>query len=361
MEQPSVVTAGPSSAEARNVAAALVASTPSGGADGGPALAPRTSADLTPATVATSMSTSAVADTAPRPQQPEALQPQAPQRRKPPKVAPSQPTRTPRKGDLICGECGEANAPARKFCSRCGTSLVHATVVKIRWWKRIFRRRPKHLMAGERPWQSGSGKKKKKRRNRQGLARVIAPARRVISIALVVLGLIYGVYAPFRHWVNDKYTSGKDKVLSIVRPEYDLVTAGPGTTSNEGTPVDAEHPALLATDLFKNTFWVSPPPSADFRPELDIGLTERVDLAKIIVHNGAAGDFQKFHRPKTLLFIFDNGNTFEAELKNTPDPQTITIKGGGDVQRFKIAVIDVYESIDGITMALTEIEFFKKR
>ena len=169
------------------------------------------------------------------------------------------------------------------------------------------------------------------------------------------------MYAPFRNWVNDRWTSAKDEVTSVIHPEFEQVTAGPGTTSNEPVPLDPAHPAEMAVDGFKNTYWLTNPPSESFRPELSVQLTETTDLDKIIVHNGASDDFQGFHRPKTLLFIFDNGNEFEAELENTPDPQTVTIKNGGGVQRFKIAVTDIYESIDGSTMGLTEIEFFTKK
>ena len=292
--------------------------------------------------------------------QPAAVQPQAPQRRKPPRVQPGKPTRTPQKGDLICGECGEANSPGRKFCSRCGTSLAAAVVVRIPWWKRIFRRKPKSAMAGERPWTAKAGGKK--RPKRKGIARFIGPVRRVGGIVLLVLGLVYGIYSPFRHWVNDRYTSGKDKVLSIIHPQYDPVLAGPGTTSNEATPLDPDHIASMATDLATNTYWLSPPPdqATGFRPELDVNLTEEADLAKIIVRSGASDNFQAHHRPKTLLFIFPTGS-YEVSLKDTPEQQTVTIKNGNNVQRFKIAVTAVYESIDGTDMALTEIEFFKKK
>lgn len=295
----------------------------------------------------------------PAPVQPQAVQPQAPVRRKPPKVQPGKPTRTPQKGDLICGECGEANSPGRKFCSRCGTSLAAAVVVKIPWWKRIFRRKPKSAMAGERPWTAKEGGKKKPKR--RGIGRFIAPVRRVLTVVLVVLGIVYGVYSPFHNWVNREFTSVKTKVISIIHPQFDPVTAGPGTTSNEVTPLDPAHPATMATDGFKNTYWLSAPPSADFRPELDVALTEKVDLAKVIVRTGASDNFQGHHRPKTLLFIFDNGNQFEAQLKNTPEAQTVTIHNGAGVQHFKIAVTGIYESINGTDMALTEIEFFKKK
>ena len=300
-----------------------------------------------------------VAAEQPAPVQPQAVQPQAAQKRKPPKVQPGKPTRTPQKGDLICGECGEANSPGRKFCSRCGTSLAAATVMKIPWWKRIFRRRPKSAMAGERPWTAKEGGKKKPKR--KGIGRFIAPVRRVGGIVFLVLGILYGVYSPFRLWVNDRATSAKDKVMSIIHPQFDPVTAGPGTTSNEGTPLNPDHPATMATDGFKNTYWLSAPPGEGFSPTLDVTLTEKVDLAKIIVRSGASDDFQGHHRPKTLLFIFDNGQQYEAQLKNTPDEQKITIHNGGGVQRFKIEVTAIYQSINGTDMGITEIEFFKKK
>jgi len=289
--------------------------------------------------------------------QPDAVQPQASAKRTPPKVQPGKPTRTPQRDDLICGDCGEVNAPGRRFCSRCGSSLVSAVVVKIPWHKRIFKRKPKSAMAGERPWTEKSGANKKPRA--QGVGKIVRPVRRVASIVLLLLGILYGVYAPFRHWVNERWDSAKDKVVSIIHPQFDPVTAGPGTTSNEQTPLDADHPATMATDGFKNTYWLVPPPSADFRPELDVQLTEKADLARIIVRSGASDDFQGHHRPKTLLFIYDNGTSQEVHLKDTPDPQTITIDGKG-VQRFKIAVPEIYESIDGTDMGLTEVEFFEK-
>jgi hypothetical protein len=357
---PAAPASGPGSSEARQIAAALVAKPPPPSSPGaGPALPTRTPPPSGPPPAAGPPSGPPPSAGQPAAVQPAAVQPQAPVRKKPPKVQPGKPTRTPQKGDLICGDCGEVNSPGRKFCSRCGSSLAEAAVVKIHWWKRIFRRKPKSAMAGERPWQAKQGGKKKPKRH--GLAKYIAPVRRVLSIVLLLLGILYGVYSPFRNWVNDRYTSGKDKVMSIIHPQFDPVTAGPGTTSNEVTPLDPEHPALNATDGFKNTYWLSPPPTEGFRPELEVFLTEKIDLAKIIVRSGASDDFQGHHRPKTLLFIFDNGNQYEAQLKNTPDAQTVTIKSGKGVQHFKIAVTAIYESINGTDMGLTEIEFFKKK
>jgi zinc-ribbon domain len=361
--------AGPGSNEARQIAAALVARPPTPSAPGtGPALpsrseptpppAPAPQATPASAAAASALVAPVTAPTQPEAVQPAAIQPQAAQRRKPPKVQPGKPTRTPQKGDLICGECGEANPPGRKFCSRCGTSLAAAVVMRIPWWKRVFRRKPKSAMAGERPWQAKDGGKK--RPKRKGIARFIGPVRRVGGIVLVVLGIVYGVYSPFRHWVNDHTTQVKDKAMSIIHPQFDQVTVGPGTTSNDVTP-NPDHPGTMAVDGFKNTYWLTAPPSDSFRPELDVELTEKVDLAKVIVRTGASDDFQGHHRPKSLLFIFDTGASYEVQLKNTPDAQTVTIHNGKGVQHFKIAVTSIYESINGTDLGITEIEFFKKK
>jgi hypothetical protein len=148
--------------------------------------------------------------------------------------------------------------------------------------------------------------------------------------------------------------------MSFIHPKYDLVSPGPGTTSNEAAPLDPDHPAAMATDGHGNTYWLTAPPSADFSPELDVVLTEPADVSKIIVHNGAADDFQAHHRPKTLKFIFDTRPEEEVTLKDTPEAQTLTINSGKGVQHFKIRITSIYESINGSDVALSEIEFFKK-
>jgi hypothetical protein len=272
-----------------------------------------------------------------------------------PRVEPSKPSRQPQPGDVICGECGEANASARRFCSRCGASLADAVSARIRWWHR-FRR--KQAVAGQRPWTAKDGTRKKA--SRKGLAKILVPLRKYLSIALLVLGLVYGVYSPFRNKVNDTVTSAKNKLMSIIHPKFEPITAGPGTTSNV-PDIDKAHPALHAVDGFKNTYWLSPLPTPALQPELDITLTGKSNLDKIIVHNGASDNFQGHARPKTLRFVFDNGQQAEVTLKNTPDPQTLTVSNGHGITRFKIIVTDVYEAIDGKDMALTEVEFFTKK
>jgi hypothetical protein len=343
------------------VAAALVATPPPTPASTGPALpakppappvggppgppgAPPTAPSLPPRSVdpATAAALAVPVDTsvAATPGQPEALKPQAPVKKKPPKVVPGKPTRTPQKGDLICGECGEANVPSRRFCSRCGTTLASATKAKVHWWTRLARKfRRSDLRAGERPWEQQGTKVKKPRK--RGFAKVFQQVRRIGGIVLLVGGLLYGVYAPFRNKVNSIYNSGKDKVTSFI------------------------HPGKMAVDLAKNTYWLSPVPNpaqpVDQRPFIDVTFPEATNLSRVIVRDGAFDNFGAFARPKTLLFLYDDGQQFELTLKNDPEPQTHSIKFGGKRTHVRIFVTDIYLGSDPTQMALTEIEFKTKK
>ncbi|WP_173160293.1 hypothetical protein [Phytohabitans suffuscus] len=48
--------------------------------------------------------------------------------------------------------------PTRKFCHRCGDSLVSAEVVRAPWWRRLLpRRRPNTVQSGLRPGEQPVG------------------------------------------------------------------------------------------------------------------------------------------------------------------------------------------------------------
>ena len=85
--------------------------------------------------------------------------------RQPAKAAPVSPVRQreqgppsaerPKPGETVCRSCGAGNAPTRRFCRRCGQSLVETsapTPWPTHWYQRLIRRnrRPAYL-AGQRP------------------------------------------------------------------------------------------------------------------------------------------------------------------------------------------------------------------
>jgi len=90
--------------------------------------------------------------------QPIAVQPAVPlERPKPPSVL-ERPTRWVDPNAISCEACGEANAPERRFCRRCGAVLglvAPIAAVRLPWWKRLFGPRAAQSQSGG-PAQSAS-------------------------------------------------------------------------------------------------------------------------------------------------------------------------------------------------------------
>ena len=120
-----------------------------------------------------------------RPDRPAAVQPQAPKRPMA-KIESHKPTQRLRPGDLVCSQCGEGNAPARRFCSRCGSSLAEAETVGEKWWQKLIpKRKQKVLEAGQRPARQPVTKKR--RLPRRGLAIRLL----VVAVILCLLYLLF--------------------------------------------------------------------------------------------------------------------------------------------------------------------------
>lgn len=284
--------------------------------------------------------------------QPQEMLPQAPVRRRPsaPTVS-SPPTRQPQPDDLICGMCGEGNPPTRRFCSRCGESLQTATVVPTPWWRqvlRLFERRPRP--AGSRPT----------RRSRLLTPRgVLAAVRRVLIVALLLLGLLYAVFPSMRSLVNGLVLDGKDKIESMFVQQY--VPVRPIQVTATGEVPD--HLAPLATDGFSNTFWAAPDAAA--QPALVLEFDRPTSLVRAIVHNGGGEDFQALSRPRELHLVYSDGErtigTSDVLLTDTPDEQQVEFTGGDGATRVEIHVMSVYSSVDSPGLALSEIELFERQ
>ena len=270
-------------------------------------------------------------------------------------VVRAKPTRKPMPGDLICGECGEVNAAARKFCSRCGSSLVTAVIATKKWWQKFVpRRKKKVLAAGERPWKSGDGngspRKKKK------LAMVLRPLMRIVSVVVLVGGVLYGTNVfHVRDKVNTEITHVKEWIGRLINPEFAAVHQVTATASSE-TP---DHPGADAVDEFKNTYWVAP--AADPQPTLVLTFDGPVDLDRAIIRVGSSDNFSGFNRPKQLHLVFNNGKSADINLNDTADPQTKTISNGHGITSVEIHVVSVYKAFQGTDTAITEIELFKEK
>ncbi len=271
----------------------------------------------------------------------------------------TKPTRQVLPGDLICGQCGEGNAPTRKFCSRCGTSLAEAVVAKTPWWRKLLpRRRRKQLAAGERPWGKPTERGTKGRRARPSVGKVMRPLVQLAGIAVLIAGLAYGVASPFRSAVNKRITSIKTAAWSKVKPQYDQVrpTSARGSTELPGDPASA------AVDGATNTFWITQP--TDAQPVLVVTFQQPVSISKIIVHNGRPDSYQSTNRPELLHLDFPNNKSADVTVKDDPGPHTYSVSSGGKVSSAEIHVLQEYRAFSPkgpSGAALAEIEFFRRK
>jgi len=286
--------------------------------------------------------------------QPDAIEPQQ-ARKKVAAVRRQPPSRRLQPGDLICGDCGEGNPETRKFCSRCGASLLEAEIVKTPWWRKLLPRRgAKVRKSGERTKRRGRGGK--------SFAGVIASntfktVRRIVTVALLVGGLLYGILPPFRGWVNHQYTSVKHSVEAMIFPQYPAIHP---IKDNFKCPTEVlpNNGCDKAVDLFTNTFWAAPVPGPE--PVLVLKFDHKAHLSKLIVFNGNKDDFQNFHRAKKLHLVFSTGKTADVNLLDNPEKNEYSFDNGEDANGVEIHVIEMFQSVKGTQLAVADIEMFEK-
>jgi len=244
---------------------------------------------------------------APAPAGPPAQAPtaQVPQAAKPrPKVQKQAPSRKINPGDLICGRCGEGNPDTRKFCRRCGESLVEAVVAKRAWYQRLIpRRKKKQLKAGDRPDRSGGRAAGTKARIFRGkvLGR-LADTRRILAV-LAIVGIGVGFAIPSaRSAILDGGSGALGKVRRIISPTYSNIPIDPARVSASSETVGGE--AVNATDSNTLTFWLADP--ADPSASVTVVFVDQTDVAHVLVHPGKQEGGGKVvrpdPRPREMLF-----------------------------------------------------------
>jgi hypothetical protein len=275
--------------------------------------------------------------------QPAATKPAAPKRTTKP-IEKTKPTRRLQPGDLVCGQCGEGNAPERKFCSRCGESLAIAETVKRKWWQRFL---PKKKSGANHPSKASVKAKR-------GLsASTVAAIRKVVTVLAIVVAFALALVPPFRAWANDHIVQPvKDKWHDFATQEFDPVNP----SGSSSVPDSADR--LYAIDLNDDTFWVAP---GGGEVVLTLTFTEPVDLDRALIQNGARDQFSTFSRPHQLHLVFDTGKSDDVELKDQPDGQKVTIHNGQGITSVEIHVASTYPAIGNPDVAITEIELFTER
>jgi hypothetical protein len=280
------------------------------------------------------------------------------QRKRPVPTKPP-PRREVRPGDLICGQCQEGNDPDRRFCRRCGESLIEAKEAvappPVPWWKRLFIRQPKVVAAGERPMRrGGSGARDLRSRLRQA-TRVTA----VVAAALVAIAYV----GPWRSTVNDKvrdvFRGAREKVI----PKLNEIP--PATVDASSSLPD--HKPAAAVDRVTNTYWAEGAPGDGVGQHLVVTFARPIHLGKIGFSLGAStkeGDFATEPRPKEVLLHFFNGSkeltSKKLTLKDSPDFQQYDLNAKS-TDKIDIEIVSVNRSPGSRSdCSIAEVEFWER-
>lgn len=298
---------------------------------------------------------------------PEAQLPKAAKVR--PKVKRQPPSRKINPGDLICGQCGEGNDPERKYCRRCGNSLVEAVVAKRPWYKRWLpsKQNKKEMAAGERPSGRGStGRRGTGESARLAKGKALgrwADARRILAI-LAVVGIGAGFVLPSaRTWIFDTAESGYSRVRRVVSPTYTNIPVDPDRITASSDRPDG--PAEAVADGNTLTYWVAQRPDRD--PSVTVTFVEPTDVAHVLIHPGQQEDGGKVvrpdPRPREVLFrVIDESGTVtevDASVEDEDGFQTIDI-GIDDVASVETVVVNCFPDPVVIVCPITELEFQSK-
>jgi hypothetical protein len=290
--------------------------------------------------------------TGPEPAPDTPMRPQAARERTARAAVRQPPTRRLQPGDLVCGECGEGNPPNRKFCSRCGHSLESAVAVKTPWWRKLIpKRKAKVLDAGARP---GRGGVRMTSRRAAALAKVMPTVRKVVALVLLVGGIVYAAFTPFRDVVNERVTAVKQRIERKINPQYDPVNVnGFGATAQI-----RGHDAGKAVDGFSNTYWAAPTGGREV--VLILKFNRQVNVDKAVVRSGVSANFQSTNRPQNLHIVYSTNQTFDVALKDSPEPQEVSIGNGHGITSMEIHITGMYKAVKSSDVALTEIELFQR-
>ncbi|MFG1648172.1 NADase-type glycan-binding domain-containing protein, partial [Amycolatopsis sp. NPDC049252] len=283
--------------------------------------------------------------------------PVAPEEVLPQEVAPAAPpaparapsTRRIQPGDRVCGDCGEGNPPNRNFCSRCGESLSTAAVARTPWWRRLRPRRGPHLVSpADRPAKRGG--------NRRLGRRLIRGVRTYAFVAVLAFGLLAGIYPPLRTAVVDRVTGVRTWAAGLISGAT-LSPVHPTAVHPTGTPVPG-HPATAAFDGFSDTYWLAPWAPNGPQPSVTIDLGKPTALAKVVITSGAGGAFVAHDRPSIVVFAYSNEKSDTVTLKDSKEPQEVTLHNGLAAGIVHIQILQVYPAPDATDVGVTEFQFF---
>jgi hypothetical protein len=234
----------------------------------------------------------------------------------------------------------------------------------VSWWRRLLRkllprRGPKVVKIGSRKYgrddgTPGAAARLAKPTDVKGaFRRVLRIVRNVLAVMILLGGVLYGAYPPFRHGINNRYDSIKGRITNDIDANLSPIHAA-SVTANSTAKGSSP---LNAADELLNTYWLAPW-SDSSHPVLTLKFSRHVTLRKMILHSGAGSSFVQIGRPASLLLSFSNGETETITPQDGSQSQTFDINHADLVTSVQIQVTGINPGSSGSDVAITEVELF---
>jgi hypothetical protein len=246
----------------------------------------------------------------------------------------------PNEGDLICGDCGAGNVPSRKFCRRCGASLLTAQVMaKPPWWRRLLNR-----LRGRR-YEAGY------RRSVRQPVRIQGRLILIFTLAALILLAAF----PGRPYLSTGVELVKDRTRAHVRV---TPVDSRASSSAKGAGPDRVY------DTVSNQYWAPAPTGVGEGQWFEVDLPEPTRVLDLILHTGVALDQKTFltqGRPREVAVTFtsDTGKTTShvIRLRDEPGKQEFDFRADR-VVRVRITLRSAYGVGPNRRVAVAELEVF---
>lgn len=250
-------------------------------------------------------------------------------------------------GEHMCVECNTSNPDTRRFCRRCGASLVDIPDLEpapTPWWKFWVRFR-----------SDPAGRHDPDKLEQGGMERFgsVFQALSSFTKSLLAVVLVGGLVLAAFNWGDVSKAGGDMKRRLFPKPQY--------------VPIfglrDKHDTTGMLVDLNKSNSWSSSKKSDTFYIPFD----SPVELYKMGVLLGVSSDEQKFRagsRPRHLKLtaVRAGGNLYkEVPLKNSSGFQTFSFSTKGKITAITGEASGCIEPTQGDKYcSIREIEFFRK-
>lgn len=248
-------------------------------------------------------------------------------------------------GSRICGGCGMPNEASRRFCAKCGFSLVDARVIrKAPWWRRVTGR--ERVYAAGTRIRPGTGRRKFRGATRVGV--VLA----LIAGGGVLAGPQRGLVMRGVHAVQDQFADPLQ-----VRP-----------ASSKASGIVGKQNASLAFDGATNTFWAAPRTGKTAKPVPWVRATfaSPIKLTAFNIYAGVSPETPRFvagPRPAEIEITVITGGEPVVQrfpLKDVPAIQQFKLSVD-DARAVQVAVVRTVAPTRATLTAIAEVEFFARR